>query len=105
MNVDREEGRSGTLWVEQAVDAQVLVREAEGEVEARGGRQREGGAPLEQLGAPGVQQRAQRQPVRPGRREVAHLHATVLLQNERALYCCCRGPGTAPRVASLPTCV
>lgn len=68
-----------TLGVEQAVDVEMRVRQREGVVEARGGRARQHRRVVEQLRPPAVQQRVEREPVRPRRREVLHVHAGVVL--------------------------
>lgn len=71
----------GTFGVEQPRDGQVPVGQREGVLQPRGGRALQHGRVVEELRPPAVQQRVQRQPVRPRRREVAHLHAAVALQH------------------------
>lgn len=78
--VEGVEGR--TFRVEQAVDAEVVVRQLEGVVQARARRPRHHAGVVEQLRPPAVQQRVEGQPVRPRRREVLHVHARIILRTD-----------------------
>lgn len=72
-----------TFRIEQAVDAEVGVGRGEGVVEAGAGAAAYHRRIVEQLRPPSVQQRVERQPVAPARREVPHVHARVVLNKNR----------------------
>lgn len=71
-----------TFRVEQARDGEMVVRQREGVLEALVRRARGYRGVVEERGPPAVQQRVQRQPGAPRRREVSHVHAGVLLSSK-----------------------